>query len=111
MHYITVGPSCFAHNSSAWDISIRERHSFPVTFRHKKLIDVIYRQFKQKYPKAIASYSPKINSFDSSIPYGKRIHEDSDWPEENNWFCRLEWLKYWVDWALNNCEKPVIYNS
>lgn len=24
---------------------------------------------------------------------------------------RLEWLKFWVDWALENCRKPVFVNS
>lgn len=24
---------------------------------------------------------------------------------------RLEWLKFWVEWALTNCEKPIFYNS
>jgi hypothetical protein len=23
---------------------------------------------------------------------------------------RLEWLKFWVDWALDNCKKPVFVN-
>lgn len=25
--------------------------------------------------------------------------------------CRLIWLKYWIDWAIENCETPVIANS
>lgn len=24
---------------------------------------------------------------------------------------RLEWLKFWIDWALANCKRPVFYNS
>lgn len=24
---------------------------------------------------------------------------------------RLEWLKFWIDWALENCERPIFYNS
>ena len=24
---------------------------------------------------------------------------------------RLEWLKFWVDWALVNCKEPIFYNS
>lgn len=26
-------------------------------------------------------------------------------------FSRLSWMKYWIDWALENCENPVFYNS
>lgn len=29
---------------------------------------------------------------------------------QNN-IARLEWLKYWMAWAITNCEKPVFYNS
>lgn len=24
---------------------------------------------------------------------------------------RLEWLKYWTDWAIENCENPVLHNT
>lgn len=24
---------------------------------------------------------------------------------------RLEWLYYWMDWAVKNCERPIIHNS
>lgn len=24
---------------------------------------------------------------------------------------RLQWLRYWIDWALKNCDNPAIYNS
>ena len=28
------------------------------------------------------------------------------------WYnARLQWLHYWVNWALDNCEKPVFANS
>lgn len=75
----------------------------PLSQRHKKEIDSAYIKFKEKYPKAKAGYSPKIN-------FEKKIYEDSEWPKENNWLCRLEWLKYWVDWALANCKRPVFEN-
>ncbi len=34
-----------------------------------------------------------------------------DWAEENDYATRLEWLKYWVDWSLENCDKPVFCNT
>lgn len=24
---------------------------------------------------------------------------------------RLEWLKYWTDWAIKNCKNPVLHNT
>ena len=76
----------------------------PLSQRHKKEIDTAYLAFKKKYPKAKAAYSPLID-------FKKGIFEDPDWPEENDWLCRLEWLKYWVDWVLINCNQPVFENK
>ena len=75
-----------------------------LTERHKEEIDKAYNEFKKKYPNAVAAYSPIID-------YSKGVYSDEEWPEENGLLCRLEWLKYWVDWALVNCERPVFYNS
>jgi hypothetical protein len=71
---------------------------------HKEIIDEAYKNFYEKYPNAKAGYSPKINEKEG-------IFDDPDWPEENNYATRLEWLRYWVDWALVNCTIPVFHNS
>jgi len=76
----------------------------PLVKEHKEIIDAAYTAFYKKYPNAKAGYSPKINEHE-------RIFEDPDWPMYNNMATRLEWLKFWVDWALENCSKPVFYNS
>lgn len=70
--------------------------------KHKAAIDKAYKEFYEKYPNAKAGFSPK----QLSDPF----NGDKEWPEENNWAVRLEWLKFWVDWAFANCEKPVFYN-
>lgn len=31
--------------------------------------------------------------------------------EKKACLARLEWLHYWVNWAFNNCEKPVFING
>ena len=54
----------------------------PLSVKHKEIVDKAYKDFYEKY-----------------------------WPEENTWAVRLEWLKFWIDWALENCDKPVFYNS
>lgn len=76
---------------------------FPLTKEHKEIIDKAHYDFYKKYPNCKAGYSPltKENEF----------FEDENWPKENNYAVRLEWLKYWVDWALANCKMPVFYNS
>ena len=76
----------------------------PLVKEHKDIIDKAYDDFYKKYPNCKAGYSPKINEKEG-------VWEDAEWPIENNYATRLEWLKYWVDWALENCKNPVFYNS
>lgn len=76
----------------------------PLVKEHKDIIDKVYKDFYEKYPNCKPGYSPKINEKEG-------IFEDEYWPSENNYATRLEWLKYWVDWALESCEIPVFYNS
>ena len=69
----------------------------PLVKEHKEIIDKAYKEFYEKYPNCKAGYLPNIN--------------EKEWIYENNYATRLEWLKYWVDWALENCQYPVFYNS
>lgn len=64
-----------------------------ITQQHKKEIDEAYGAFYKKYPNCKAGVS-----------------ENEDSPEENAQAARFEWLKFWVDWALENCEIPIFYN-
>lgn len=68
----------------------------PLVKEHKEIIDEAYKTFYLKYPSAKAGYAPD---------------ESEDWPEENEYATRLEWLKFWVDWALVNCNTPVFINT
>lgn len=76
----------------------------PIVKQHKEIIDQAYAEFYKKYPNCKAGYSPKLDE-------SKGIYEDPEWPMENNYATRLEWLKFWVDWALENCKQPIFYNS
>lgn len=86
-------------------LSLMPHHpgSVPLLKKHQEFINRAYDAFKWKYPKAAPTY-------------GETKEDDPFWcdpmnPECNGQLCRLEWLKYWVDWALENCERPVFYNS
>lgn len=37
--------------------------------------------------------------------------EDGPGPTANATLARLNWLHYWVDWAVENCANPVLENS
>lgn len=46
----------------------------------------------------------------------QKLHPDAKPTFENEieiegTLCRLTWLKYWVDWSLENCKHPVIANT
>ena len=69
---------------------------------HKKQIDLALEVITDRFPNAFAGYSPKVDDI--------LVHSDPDWPEANEWLVRLHWLKYWVDWALENCKEPVFYH-
>lgn len=46
---------------------------------------------------------------ESMVPPPKATMEN--YTEKNGYYCRLLWLGYWCEWALENCETPVIANS
>lgn len=75
-----------------------------LTKEHKAVIDKAHKDFYEKYPNCKAGFPPKISE-------ENKIYEDMEWPTENNHAVRLEWLKFWVDWALLNCTQPVFKNS
>ena len=63
----------------------------PVTEGMVRYINEKYESVKRRYPNIKASYGT-----------------DKD---EDKYFCRLEWLKFWLNWAYENCEDPIFYNS
>lgn len=78
--------------------------AMPILYTHKRQIDSALYNIKFEFPNSKAGYSPIVN-------YNKEIYEDENWPEVNNWLTRLEWLKYWIDWSLENCKEPIFTNS
>ena len=74
----------------------------PLTERHRREINAAYEAHKVKYPNAVPTYG--------NPPEGVFTVDENN-PPENYQFTRLTWLHYWVNWALDNCEKPVFENS
>ncbi len=70
----------------------------PLVKEHKEIIDDAYEKFYEAYPNCEPGFSQNEDDSD-------------DWPDENAHGARLEWLKFWIDWALDgNCKNPVFYN-
>lgn len=66
---------------------------FLLTQAFKDDVDIAMERFMKMYPDAIASYDN----------YEERPYDGE--------LCRLTWLKYWVDWALENCQIPIFANT
>lgn len=62
-----------------------------VTGDLKACVDRAMTDFKDKYP-----------SLEAKFVEGE---------QSGGTLCGLTWLKYWIDWAIENCETPVIANS
>ena len=68
-------------------------------------VDTALKLYREAHPEAVAdfcqcatcSYSPTV-----TIPHN--LNADGN-------LVRLEWLAFWVRWAVENCERPGIYNS
>lgn len=73
---------------------------FPLSAWHKECVDAAVERLKATYPNALPAMC-------ESIAGGFPEHEAN----VNSHYARLTWLKYWIDWALANCKRPVFYNS
>lgn len=82
---------------------------FPLTEKHRREINRAYESHKLKYPNAIPTYGK--HAPEGADQFTKFTWEDPDNPPENYQFTRLTWLHYWVNWALDNCERPVFENT
>lgn len=62
--------------------------------------------YRLKYPDARAGFSvfPPGTSIEVEMAGGDRSNEDGV-------LARLEWLSWWVDWAIANCRRPAMQNS
>lgn len=59
------------------------------------------KAFEGKHPDVIATYGEVKNCFEV----------DESNPSCNSTYCRVVWLDYWLKWAFDNCETPVINNT
>ena len=75
----------------------------PLAEQHRREINAALERWKTLYPHAVPTYG--------NIDPKKFNDTDPDNPEENWKMTRLVWLHYWVNWALDNCDRPVFANS
>jgi hypothetical protein len=89
------------------DTLIREHPGcIPLTEKHRREVNAAMEAWKVKYPDAVPTYGEKCPEGEHPLMW-----TDENNPEENGKMCRLVWLHYWVNWAMDNCERPVFANS
>lgn len=106
------GLSSNQEGEEGWDlIPLINEHPghTPITKEHLDIIKEKYKKYKEKYPTHIAQYPPVLEGFEDKGILTPESHRSAD-PKYDGTLCRAEWLIYWMEWALENCEKPVFVN-
>jgi hypothetical protein len=75
--------------------------TFPLTEDHAIVVEIALDRYHKAHPDAV----PRFDRFD---PETGRTEVASTEADRN--LARLIWLDFWVRWALDNCERPVIHN-
>lgn len=79
------------------------------------LDDVFYDEnnFRGGHPGAfLITKKMQVRINNQIILWTSQPEEDIEIIEGEDWtLVRLKWLKYWVDWSLENCKTPVMVNS
>lgn len=78
----------------------------PLTERHRREINDALARWKEKHPDARPTFGRPPP--EGTHPF---MWEDTDNPIENGKMTRMVWLAYWVNWAMDNCERPVFENT
>ena len=64
---------------------------FLITKKFKSDVDDAFSAYMKKYPDVVPSYDTER--------------------DEDAVLCRLTWLQYWTNWALENCKNPIFKNT
>lgn len=64
----------------------------PITPSVKEEVDRAYKRLKMQYK----TVDPTLGIFETEV---------------GGAWARVQWLKYWIDWSLENCKVPVMVNT
>lgn len=90
---------------------------------HAGILDLFFNDdtgLMRKHPGCFPIVKSDVDAVKSALEQYKKLYPDAT-PRFGTWenpgkaedavLARLEWLVFWMDWAVNNCERPAITNS
>lgn len=75
--------------------------AFPITGKDATYVEAALAAYRAANPNAKAGFQRDVDG--SPVP-------DAD-DNTNATLARLEWLAFWLRWAVDNCKRPVVANS
>lgn len=105
----------FARSAGLHDLFFNEEdglirpHPAVVVLRehHAATIAGALTAFRLRFPEAVA----RFDIDDPTLSFAENLQRPEQHPKCDYTLARLEWLDWWVRWALNNCECPAIQNT
>lgn len=77
----------------------------PLSAWHREQTAAALAAYRKKHPTAVARFADPVVG---GRPFGT-VESPMDGP--NAALARLEWLDWWIGWALANCQHPALGNS
>lgn len=81
----------------------------PITEIHLRLIEEAYKAYRKKHPTHRAERPPLKPGVEE-----KPFNHASDYIDDPRYdfrMCQMEWLLFWLRWALKKCKHPTFHNS
>lgn len=78
----------------------------PLTQYHLQRVRDAKRKWLKAHPGAKCPSSTPCSLTAEEKKAGKLCTCEVDWT-----LGRLDWLEFWMEWALKNCKKPIVFNS
>lgn len=101
----TVGLRNMFYNTDKTGLMDRHPGCARLTKTHAEIIRQALEDYRSAHPDAVASF---CECRQCEGPWSKS--EVPHNPHCDGTLVRLTWLDFWVNWAVENCERPAIYN-
>ncbi len=78
------------------------------------LRQMFFEDLLVRHPGSVRITQQHANAIPSATGYYKQAHPEAQarfgYSDEDAHLARLLWLGWWFEWALENCQRPGIYN-